>query len=115
MAVMHMAGSRSVSVGPYLREYLYSGAWSTSFISPSRTGVDMPVTHIPFICLTVICQFLCLAIYFNMHLMRWYISLFNLRMLAMSYFIFHFLPHLKDLMISKIMAMDAIHTLTGLI
>lgn len=74
----------------------------------------MPVRHIPFFCLIVICQFLCLAIYFSMHLMCLHISLFNLRMPALSYSIFQFLPHLKDLMTSIIMAMDAIHNLTGL-
>lgn len=75
----------------------------------------MPILHIPFICLIVICQFLCLAIYFNMHLMWLHISLFNLRMLAMSCFIFQLFPYLKDLMVSKIMAMEAIHTLMELI
>lgn len=75
----------------------------------------MPVRHIPFICLIVICHFICLAIYFNMHLLGLHISLFSLRMLAMSYFIFQFLPHLKDLMISKVIAMDEICTPTGLI
>lgn len=113
MAVMHMEGSRSASLGLHLKGMTVCKCSAYFICISTQNLLDRLVRHISLVYLIAICQLLCLAIYFSMHIICLHVSLFNFRMPALSS-IFQFLSHLKDLLISIIKAMDAIHKQTSL-